>query len=162
MLRQLPTALLITLFTLMSFSAQAGIEKGDKTFTISGSFQSSDNEDFTTILASAGLFVSDTMEVQGTGFLIDGGGFTVTAFGGNANLYIPGKDPDLIPYIGGGATLVIIDSDTFSDTSIGFNGQIGIKQFLSENVAMNYQFQILSSSDYDATIASVGITIFLE
>jgi hypothetical protein len=97
MLRKIITPLLITLFGLMSFSAQAGIEKGDKTISIFGSLTSpSDGDDQLFLSAAGGMFVTD------------------------------------------------------------------IKQFLNETVAVNYQLQYVDAGDYDATIASVGFSIFLE
>ena len=78
------------------------------------------------------------------------------------NLYLPGQNPDLIPYVGGGAQLVLSDTGAGSDTSIGLNAQAGLKQFLTEEVAINYQAQLLSSSNYDAFILSAGITFFFE
>lgn len=166
MLRKLTTPLFMTLFALMSFSAQAGIEKGDKTISIFGSLTSDDYSDTLIALAAGGYFFTDTLELQGTVLLVssDSGGSvsSLTGFGANANLYLPGQNPDIVPYVGAGAQLILTDFSGTTDSEIGFNAQAGIKQFLSENVTVNYQGQFITSSGYDATVLSVGFSIFFE
>jgi membrane-associated protease RseP (regulator of RpoE activity) len=160
--------LLILLFlTLFSLGAQAGIEKNDKTVSIFGAYTSSDDSDTLILQAAAGYFVTDTLELQAVILQVaseDNVGNTtaVGGYGVNANLYIPGKSPDLIPYVGAGGTLILTDFNGMTDTTLGLNAQAGLKQFLKENIAVNYQAQLVSSDTYDATILSVGFTIFLE
>ena len=152
-----------TLLTIFAFNINAaGIEKGDKTISIFGSLTSDDFSDTLTIFATGGIFYTDVIELQGSVVLIDSGNFSQTGLGGNVNLYLPGKNPDLVPYVGGGMQLVLSDTGVGSDTSIGLNAQAGIKQFISEEIAINYQAQLLNSSNYDAFILSVGITLFFE
>ncbi len=91
-----------------------------------------------------------------------GSDVTVTGLGANANLYLPGSNPDFVPYVGGGGTLILTDFNGTTDTALGLNGQVGFKQFLNEEVSINYQAQYVTSSDYDAFILSVGFSIFLE
>lgn len=150
------------LLTLLAFNANAEIAKGDKTVSIFASLTSDDFNDTLTLFAAGGLFYTDVIELQGTVMLIDGGGFTSTGFGGNANLYFPNsKNPDFLPYVGGGAQLQLIDAGGFTDTNVGINGQVGIKQFVSEDVAINYQAQLLLS-DNTTFILSAGLTVFIE
>lgn len=153
---------IFTLLTFFAFNANAEIQKGDKTISIFGSMTSDDFSDTLTIFATGGLFYTDVLELQGSVVLIDSGSFSQTGFGANANMYFPGKNPDFIPYAGGGVQLILSDTGFGSDTSLGLNAQVGIKQFLSEEIAINYQAQILNSSDYDAFILSAGITLFFE
>jgi len=156
------TAILI----LATFNANAGIEQDDKSVSIFGSLTSADDADTLTVSASGGYFFTDTLELQGTVLLISsssgGSDVTVSGYGANANLYLPGNNQDIIPYIGGGAVLILTDFDGTTDSAIGFNGQMGIKQFLTEEVSLNYQAQYTTSSDYDAMIISVGFSIFIE
>lgn len=166
MLRKLTMPLFLALFGLMSFSAQAGIEQGDKTVSIFGSLQSTDTADTIIALLSVGYFQTDTLELMGTMLLVavsdDFSDTTVTGFGANANLYLPGQNPDIIPYVGAGGSLILIDTGTFTDSELGINVQAGIKQFISESVTINYQLQFITADTYDATIASIGFTIFLD
>ena len=162
-MRKITTTLLITLLGLMSFSAQAGIEKGDKTISIFGALTSPDQgDDFLFLQAAGGLFLSDTLEAQGIVQLLDSGPVSVSAFGANANLYFPGQNPDIFPYVGGGLTITILDAPPIDETELGFNVQAGIKQFVSEQVTINYQLQFVDAGDYEATIASIGFSIFLD
>lgn len=149
--------------SLFSVSAHAGIEKGDKTVSIFGSFTSPDiGEDILFVQAAGGMFLSDKLEGQGTVSLIDSGPFRITNFGGNANFYFPNKNPDLIPYAGGGLALSLIEFGATDETELGFNLQAGLKQFLSEEISINYQLQLVDAGDFDATIFSVGFSIFIE
>lgn len=157
------TPLFISIFGLMSFSAQAGIEKGDKTISIFGALQSDDFDDTLTLSVAGGMFMSDTLEVQATLFLMDSSAFSMSNYGVNANLYIPGTNPDVVPYVGGGLLLSFVDIQGIGDdTSVGFNVQGGIKQFISESISINYQVQYYDAGDYDAVVTSVGFSIFLD
>jgi len=163
-MRKLLTLLILTLF---SMAAQAGIEKNDKTISLFGSFTSSDSTDTLILQAAAGYFITDTLELQGVILQVsndDGNGNTTTigGYGVNANLYIPGNNPDVIPYVGAGGTLILTDFNGNTDSNLGLNAQVGIKQFIKENIAVNYQAQVVSSDTYDATILSVGFSVFLE
>lgn len=155
-------ALLFTL-SLFALPAHAGIEKGDKTVSIFGSLTSpSQGDDVLFLQAAGGLFLSDTLEGQGTVSLIDSGPFTISTYGGNANLYFPGRNPDFIPFVGGGLSISIIDAGPIDETEVGFNAQAGIKQFVNEDISINYQLQYVDAGDFDATILSVGFSIFIE
>jgi len=162
-LKQLVTISLVSILGLLPYSANAGIEKGDKTVSIFGSLTSpSDGDDQLFLSAAGGLFLTDTLEGQAVVYLIDSGPFTISSYGTNANLYVPAKNPDLIPFVGGGLTITIIDAPPIDETELGFNVQGGIKQFINESVSINYQLQYVDAGDYDATILSVGFSIFLE
>ena len=157
----------LPLMLMASTATHAGIEEGDKTVSIFGALTFDEFTDSLTVQAAGGLFVTDTLEVQGVALLVssedDFGNVSATSgYGMNANLYLPGGDPDFIPYVGGGGTLILTDFNGTTDTAFGLNGQAGIKQFLNESVSVNYQAQFITSSDYDATIFSVGFTIFLD
>ena len=150
------------LLTLLAFNANAEIAKGDKTISLFAALISTDANDTLFINASGGVFYTDVIELQGTVSLLDSGNFTSTSFGANANLYFPNnKNPDFLPYVGGGALLTLIDAGAFTDTSFGINGQVGMKQFLTENVAVNYQAQIVLADDTQF-ILSAGFTFFIE
>lgn len=163
MLHRIITPLFIILISTLSFATHAGIEKGDKTISIFGSLTSPDGaEDFLFISAAGGLFLTDVLEAQAVVFIFDGDGFTVSSYGANANLYFPAKNPDIVPYVGGGLTLTFLDIPPIDETELGFNLQAGVKQFISETVTINYQFQFVDAGDYEATVASVGFSIFLD
>ena len=166
MLRNVCIFIFINLFTFTTTAVHAGVEKGDKTITIFGALQSDDFSDTLIAQIAGGLFVNNVLEIQGTALLIsnDGAGnkSSLYGFGANGNLYLPMDNPDLAPYFGAGAQLLLTDFADNSDTEIALNIQAGIKQFLSENITINYQGQFITSSGYDASILSVGFTIFLE
>lgn len=159
------TPLFISIFGLMSFSAQAGIEKGDKTFGINAQLISEDTADTFMIMANLGMFTSDTLEIQGVVMFMDSNDFTLVGVGGNANLYLPVGKADFVPYVGAGAQILTIDVSGpfgYTETELAVNAQAGFKQFIDEDIAINYQLQVISSDNYDATVASVGLTIFLD
>ncbi len=164
----MPFRKILATLALLAFgaSAHAGIEKDDANLSLFGALTSTDDTDTLTVQLAGGYFYTETLELQGTilASYTDSSSFetTVTGYGVNANLYLPGNNPDIIPFVGGGATIVLVDSGGFSETEFGINAQAGIKQFLTEQVALNYQAQIVSAGDYDATILSVGFSIFLE
>ena len=162
MLRKIITPLFLSIFGLASFSAHAGIEKNDKTFNVNAQLMSSEGEDMLMVMASGGMFTTETLELQGVVLLMDAGSMTVTGLGANANLYLPNGDADFIPYVGGGGQVISIKDTGISETELAFNAQVGFKQFLAEDIAVNYQIQVISAANYDATIASVGLTIFLD
>lgn len=163
MLRKLITPLALIIFGLISFSAQAGIEKGDKTISIFGSVTSPDQgDDFTMLSLAGGMFVTETLEAQGVALILDGSGFNVSSYGANANLYFPSQNPDVVPFVGAGLTVTFLDIPPIDETEVGFNLQAGIKQFINESVSINYQIQLIDAGDYEATIASVGFSIFLD
>ena len=157
---------LTTLLSLAAFNANAGIEKGDKSVSIFGSLTSADNSDTLVLQAAGGFFFTEVLELQGTVLMLAsssaGSDVTVTGLGANANLYLPGNNPDFVPYVGGGGALILTDFNGATDTALGLNGQVGFKQFLNEEISINYQAQYVTSSDYDAFILSVGFSIFLE
>lgn len=158
---------LIALFILTTINAHAGIEKDDKTLSIFGTLTSDDFGDEMVISAAGGYFYTDTLELQGVILLINseddlGNVSSIGGYGVNTNLYFPASDPDLIPYIGAGVDLLVTDFNGISDSSVGFNAQVGFKHFLNEDISIDYQAQTLQASDYDAFILSVGISIFLE
>lgn len=162
-MRKFITPIVITLFGLMSFSAQAGIEKGDKTVSVFGSITSPDQgDDFTMLSLAGGLFVTETLEAQGVALILDGSGFNVSSYGANANLYFPTQNPDVVPFIGAGVTITFLDIPPIDETEVGINLQAGIKQFVNESVSINYQIQLIDAGDYEATIASIGFSIFLD
>ena len=151
-----------TLLAFFAFNANAEIQKGDKTISLFAALISTDANDTLFVNASGGLFYTDVIELQGTVSLLDSGSFTSTGFGGNANLYFPNnKNPDFLPYVGGGALLTLTDLGGITDTSFGINGQVGLKQFLTENVAVNYQAQLVLADDTQF-ILSAGFTFFIE
>jgi len=157
----------IAVFMFATTIAHAGIEKDDKTVSLFGSLTSADESTTLNLSASGGYFLTETLEVQGVVLLVsseDGAGNTtaVSGYGVNANLYMPGPNPDFVPYFGGGGALILTDFNGATDTAIGLNGQAGIKQFLNEEISINYQAQYVTSSDYDAFILSVGFSIFIE
>ena len=160
-------ALLCISLSLFTFSATAGIEKNDKTVSVFGAYTSDDYSDTLIVQLAGGFFLTDTLELQGIVLQVSseddfGNTTSVGGYGANANLYLPGKNPDIVPYVGAGAQLVLTDFNGNTDSALGLNGQVGIKQFLNEDIAINYQAQYLTSSDYDAFILSVGISIFLQ
>lgn len=157
----------LSLLFLATTNAHAGIEEGDKTISLFGAFTFDDFSDSLVIQAAGGMFVTETLELQGVALLVSsednfGNISSTSGYGVNANLYMPGPNPDFVPYIGGGGQLILTDFNGTTDSAIGLNGQVGVKQFLNETVSVNYQAQFITSSDYDATILSVGFSIFLE
>ena len=155
-----------TLLAASSAAGAAGIEKGDKTLSIFGSLTFANDSDTLLLSGAFGQFMTDVLELQGQVMMIssdsDSYDYSVTGVGVNANYYLPGNNPDLVPYFGGGGQLIFVDAGGNSDTELGLNAQAGIKQFLNESTTINYQGMFITSDSYDATILSVGLTIFLE
>lgn len=155
-----------TLLAASSAAGAAGIEKGDKTLSIFGSLTFANDSDTLLLSGTFGQFMTDVLELQGQVMMIssdsDSYDYSVTGVGVNANYYLPGNNPDLVPYFGGGGQLIFVDAGGDSDTELGLNAQAGIKQFLNESTTINYQGMFITSDSYDATILSVGLTIFLE
>ena len=149
-----------------STAGAAGIEKGDKTLSIFGSLTFANDSDTLLLSGAFGQFMTDVLELQGQVMMIssdsDSYDYSVTGVGVNANYYLPGNNPDLVPYFGGGGQLIFVDAGGDSDTELGLNAQAGIKQFLNESTTINYQGMFITSDSYDATILSIGLTIFLE
>jgi len=144
----------------------ASIEKGDKTLSVFGSLTFADDSDTLLFSGAFGQFMTDVLELQGQVMMIssdsDTYDYSLTGLGVNANYYLPGNNPDLVPYFGGGGQLIFSDFGGKSETDLGLNVQAGIKQFLNESTTINYQGMFITSDNYDATMLSVGLTIFLE
>jgi hypothetical protein len=147
-------------------TALAAIEQGDKTLSVFGSLTFADDSDTLIAQGAFGQFMTDVLELQGQVMMIssdsDSYDYSITGIGVNANYYLPGNNPDIVPYFGGGGQLIFVDAGGNSDTELGLNAQAGIKQFLNESTTINYQGMFITSDSYDATILSVGLTIFLE
>ena len=60
-----------TLLSFFAFTANAGIDEGDKTVSIFGSLTSDDFSDTLTVFATGGLFYTETLELQGSVVLVD-------------------------------------------------------------------------------------------
>ena len=167
MIRLVSAAVLV----FMSSIATAGIEQDDISFSIYGSLSSGstaagDESDSMTLFGSAGYFFTDSIELQAVMLLssaeTNGSIYDVVGYGVNGNLYFGGMSQDIIPYIGVGALYLATDLAGSEDTNAAFTGQVGIKHFLTETVSINYQAQGVVSLFFDATILSVGLSVYLD
>ena len=147
-------------------ASAAGIEKGDKTLSVFGALTFADDSDTLIAQGAFGQFMTEVLELQGQVMMISSDSntfdYSMTGVGVNANYYLPGNNPDLVPYFGGGGQLIFSDVGGKSDTEVGLNAQAGVKQFLNESTTINYQGMFITSDTYDATVLSIGLTIFLE
>lgn len=119
----------------------------------------SDANDLGLALINGGYMVTDQLEVRAAwtallgdasgGFITPGVDYLFT------NLQLP-----VVPYAGGGYSLAYGDVDDLSSIEL----HVGVKQFLTERVALDYRFsyQEPTDSDFDSTqIFLVGFAYYL-
>ena len=159
---------IITLFTITSFNAHAGVEEGDQTLSVFVDINDDSYGTETFVSASGGYFFTDTLELQGVLMFIKsedeefGDTSTINGYAINANLYFPIDNLDLIPYIGAGVDLLVFDINGVSENDNGVNAQIGLKHLIKESISIDYQLLHLEAEDYKSNSLSIGFSIFLE
>ena len=118
----------------------------------------SDAQDIGLAIVNGGYMLTDTLEgrVAWTALLGDASGGFITP---GVDWYLPVQAP-VLPYVGGGYALAYGDVSDFSSIDLHF----GVKQFLTERVALDYRFtyQQPTDSDFDSTqIMMVGFAYYL-
>jgi len=118
----------------------------------------SDATDLGLAIASGGYMYTDSLEfrVSWTALLGDASGGFLTP---GVDYFLPVKLP-VLPYVGGGYALAYGDVDDLSSIDLHF----GIKQFLTERVALDYRFTYQEPTDsaFDSTsIMMIGFSYYL-
>ncbi|MGH8482049.1 MAG: hypothetical protein ACRES8_06285 [Nevskiaceae bacterium] len=134
------------------------IEKGQ--IEVGGLFAwfKSDAFDLGLLIANGGYMVTDSLEARlsWTALLGDASGGFITP---GVDFFLP-VDLPVLPYVGGGFALAYGDVDDLSSIELHF----GVKQFLTERIALDYRFsyQEPTDSDFDSTqIMQVGFAYYL-
>jgi hypothetical protein len=139
-------------------SAAGSIQEGQIEFGGLFAWFKSDAADLGLLTLGGGLMVTDQLEarVDWTALLGDASGGFITP---GVDFFIPIEAP-VLPYVGGGYSLAYGDLDDLSSIEL----HAGIKQFLSERIALDYRlrYQMPTDSDYDSMqILQVGFAYYL-
>jgi hypothetical protein len=118
-----------------------------------------DTVDIGLAIVNGGYMVTDQLEgkLSWMAFLGDASGGLITP---GADWLFTGLHPTVVPYAGGGYSLAYGDADGLDSIDL----HAGVKQFLTERIAIDYRFSYLSPTDsaYDSTtIMQVGFTYYL-
>jgi Outer membrane protein beta-barrel domain len=141
--------------------ASAKVKQGDKEIAffgalISQSFDSGGSASEALIQVSGGFFISNASQVGGSLINVssDTGGVTSTVrlINGFYKFHF-NTDTDTVPYVGAQAGVAEADVGGTSESGASFGAMAGVKMFLSENLSVNPEFNILHS-----TLAGVGVT----
>lgn len=176
---------------LLAGSAVAQIQKGQWDVSVLGSFNSGwiTSGDITTTSlkvytggAGLGYFLTDHWELDGNATLLGavGGGANLNVvqltLGGNYNFNIqrllPFTEGKTVPYIGAGLGGFIVgggisgDGDSGSDhyAAVMGEGHVGVREFLSQDVSLNfqvgYQYLPLPGASLNDVTANVGLSFY--
>jgi len=147
MKRVLLTLVLLGLLCSSAFAVEA-IKEGRGKISVSGSaqFQRNDADVDQVILAvEVGYFVIDDLEVavKVWGMIFENAS-TATLISGilSAKYHIDTESP-VVPYVGPQIALVYADFGTDDDTEFGWGGFIGLDFFVTENVALFLEYNLL-------------------
>ncbi len=122
----------------------------------------------TMIGGTFGMFFTDNIEVNGTLVLMsvdaDGDEATTYSILGRCNYNFYKSGLTFIPYAGGTLGMTYAEFGPYSDTSLSYGVQGGIKYFMSEETSFNFELGYLhseiESSDVDSLIFSFGISYY--
>jgi opacity protein-like surface antigen len=143
---------------------QAELEKGDWDLDFSASYTSLDASgsdlDLITGSVSAGYFVTPMIEIDGgVTYLdadIDGGDLKTWLLEAGANFYF-NTSGTFHPYVGGGIFLADVDVGGLGDEDDwGWRLRAGIKQFITDNVTIDYEVSYIDFDDLDLDGIMVG------
>ena len=165
-------------------TAMAGIQKGEK--EISGSFSvmknSGSDSDMTMwmLVGSAGYFITPKVQLKGSGMVFGNKADDVTMLNGSIGIgadYLFGSNMEYIPYAGGDILVTFSKMDSSFDTGgfggddlnstdagVGFDVHAGMKQFITDNTAINYEvrYMIDSASDSKWMMFMIGLNVYLQ
>ncbi len=154
-MKKICVGLLVLVFaTTATFGQQQGIgiKAGEK--ELSGSFSimqpsEGDTGSMWMILGSAGYFLTSQIQLKGVGMIFGTKDMTSGIVGAGGD-YLFGANVELIPYIGAGIMTSVGDLDM--GLLLDVHG--GIKQFISERTAINYEVKYMMSSKSDSESGS--------
>lgn len=167
----------LTIFGLMLFigiffataNSHAALEEGTKEVSAFGAHTTTDPEegDSSTQLivqVSGGVFLDPKGQVGGSFTLItsESGGVTaairlITGF----YKYHLSPEEEVVPYIGGQVGLAFAEAGGESASATAYGGMFGVKNFLSEDLSVNIEYNILFTTltydnvDYDVTQTTI-------
>jgi len=165
----------------------AGIQTGEKEVSANLSIMKSSggDMDMTTWMAlgSFGYFITPNIQLKGSGMVFGNDSDDVTMLNGSIGIgadYLFGSNTEYIPYVGGDILLSFskidmnIDTSSYgsygsmdsstSDTGIGFDVHAGLKQFITDNTAINYEvrYMVDSGSDTKWLMFLIGLNVYLQ
>ncbi|MBA4387107.1 MAG: hypothetical protein C0404_03940 [Verrucomicrobia bacterium] len=162
-------------------TTMAGIQKGEKEISgsvsvMSGSGGDADVGTTWMLIGSGGYFITDNIQVKGTGLIFGNSGNDMSMVNGSVGAgadYLFDAGLAVIPYVGGDLLIsfskVSSDSDLgggdTSDTSLGFDIHAGVKQFIADHTAINYELRYMMDTSDSGTkwlILTVGINFYLQ
>lgn len=165
-------------------AGMSGIKAGEKELSGSFSVMSASGGDADMgatwmLIGSAGYFISDNVQLKGTGLIFGNSGGSVDMMNGSIGAgadYLFQSGMDFIPYVGGDLLIsfskVDMQSDydygedsSTTDTSLGFDIHAGLKQFIADHIALNYELRYqMDSSDSGIKwlIFTIGLNVYLE
>lgn len=163
------TKLILVALPLCALTANAAVEKGDWELDFSGSYSTLDaagsDLDLGTVSAKIGYFVSDMFEPGGMlTYLdaeLDGVDISATLLGVTFDAHF-NTDSSFVPYAGAGFYYVDAELDGLNDDDTAWEIRAGIKQFIAENVAINYGISYMEFTDLelDGVSAVLGLSVF--
>ncbi|MDF1779991.1 MAG: outer membrane beta-barrel protein [Alcanivoracaceae bacterium] len=153
----LPVALVFGALPVLS---QAQLAKGDKEVGATLQYQSVDSIDITLLTGSVGQMFTDKLLGKFGLSMVDADGMKSTALAGEAQYLLGDGGADFIPYVLGG--LAMYDSDAAEDIEFGFSIGAGLKQFVSERTAVNYEFRHTALPDFDIDGITIGINFYFD
>ncbi|HKJ00542.1 MAG TPA: outer membrane beta-barrel protein [bacterium] len=161
-------AMLVLVFA--AGTASAKVSKGQKEISFFGSLvntspDSGDSSTTTILQVSGGVFISDPSQVGGSVILVstDSGGVTTSVTLLNAFFkYHINPQSETVPYVGGQVGFAAAESGGFSDSGLSFGGMVGAKFFLSENLSVNPEFNLLHSTLFDVSVTQTTLQIGLS
>lgn len=157
--------------SLVGTLAEAKVKKGDKEISFFGSVIETSPEgaeSTTTVIVqvAGGVFVTDNVQVGGSVMqtsIFNSFTATVRLLNGFVKYHFNPNDV-LVPYVGAQAGMAFVESDFSSDSGISYGGMAGFKYFLSENLSINGEGDIIQSKIADTTatqtILQVGLSYY--
>lgn len=151
--------------------ASAAVQKGDTTLTLDLAFTNTETDYGTfdqnlTARVALGRFLTDNFQLEGilsgvTGEMGDGAlDYTYGALLVRPNFHFA-TETATVPYIGAAAGIFHIEMGSESETSFIWGGQVGLKQFIRDNVFLkmeaSYLMTEVEGTDMDIFKILVGL-----
>lgn len=153
-----------------AFTLEGAVQKGLWEVNLSGSYSSMDagsvDLDLALATGSAGYFVTNNIEVSGMLTYMNadvlGEDLTALLLGTAVDFHL-NTDSAFVPFVG--AAIYYADAEVEglgSDDDWAWEARAGIKQFVAENVAINYQVSYIDFDklEMDGITVSLGISFF--
>jgi len=109
-------------------------------------------------MGNVGLFLTDIWQLSSRVIFVKFGDNEYGYVLGGLDYYFPG-DTEYLPYVGGGIGISIMQDET----DLGLDGHAGVKQFVLENVSVNYELSYTTrAEDIGAgdIVLSVGLSTY--